>query len=211
MDAIELELESESSYNDEADVYDIGVEVQQQPQGNTIYYDSWYTFFDKKDMPSCPFSSCLLYRAGQCGQVPLQLSQLFIEENNPWRIFAKNNIPQGYEFEVCLRCINEFVNYDFDNWVIKQYGDPNVAYIEVNHYPEFLRDISDQVFEITPDLNQFEIAIPEIIANDISYVVILVKGFELFVEETTLVAYNVDETMLGTHKVEVSLIANGYY
>jgi hypothetical protein len=41
--------------------------------------------------------------------------------------------------------------------------------------------------------------------------VILVKGFELFVEETTLVAYNVDETMLGTHEVEVSLIANGYY
>ena len=67
LDATELELESEISYNNQADAYDIGVSVQPQPNGNTVYYDNWHTFFDKKDMPSCPFSSCLLYRAGQCG------------------------------------------------------------------------------------------------------------------------------------------------
>ena len=162
-------------------------------------------------MPACPFSSCLLYRAGKCGDATLQLSQLFIEEHDPWSVYAKNNIPQGYEFEVCLRCINEFVNYDFDNWLIKQIGDPNVAYIEVNPYPEFLRDIYDQVFEISPDVSQYSIAIPEIIADDLSQVAIEVEGFDLSIEGTSLVAYNVDETMLGTHKVEVTLIASGYY
>ena len=45
---------------------------------------------------------------------------------------------------------------------------PGVAYIEINPYPELMTKIPDQVFEITPEENEFKILLPSIIADDLS-------------------------------------------
>ena len=88
---------------------------------------------------------------------------------------------------------------------------PGVAYIEINPYPEFMTKIPDQVFEITPEENEFKILLPSIVADDISQVTMEVEGFEIESDGVFLHLFNVDESLVGTYKIKVTLIASGYY
>ena len=88
---------------------------------------------------------------------------------------------------------------------------PGVAYIEINPYPEFMTKIPDQVFEITPEENEFKILLPRIIADDLSQVSMEVEGFELESDGVFLYLYDVDESFVGTYEIKVTLIASGYY
>ena len=106
-------------------------------------------------MPDCPFNQCLIYEAEKCGSKILGTPHIFIEVAAPWNVYVYKNVVEGYSFEVCLRCSNDYLNYDYDNWLIEQIKMPVVEIIDINPYPEFSETIENQLFEVSEQENSF--------------------------------------------------------
>ncbi|MFM1932432.1 MAG: hypothetical protein RL226_1735, partial [Bacteroidota bacterium] len=147
--------------------------------------------------------------SGKCGVVPFNSEYVKLESSAPWNLYASDSVEDGYIYQVCLRCLNNFASYDFDNWLIQQFKN-TVVYnitIPVDPTPKFMTPIKDQFFdEVMPgDSIMFEIPlIQAIYQTDV-----IISGLDLEIDGNFFVMHNINETVFGINSVNVTLRSYG--